>query len=170
MNIPTYQELYNLAYIRGSWTCPKCGFVLSKKSISVETGEMGTTETDRQSETCPNDGEFLLPSTYKDWLQSTDKVIDDLMRMRQRLRDLIQKTKDQEEGEGIQFFAGILLADDVQRIIDGQLLDGEEEVLCHVCHKPINETGSAIPVEGEWKPVHIGCYHSYMDGLSPDGK
>ena len=58
-------ELYNLAYMPGSWICPKCGFVLTKKAISAETGAMGTTEKERQSEPCPNDGEWLEPYPYR---------------------------------------------------------------------------------------------------------
>lgn len=107
MNIPTMQELYDLAYIRGAWTCPKCGFELTKCSISVESGDMGTSETDRQSEQCPNDGEMMLPATYKAALQSWRPIIGDLMTMRQRLRELLDfAPKDVE-------------ACDIETILDG---------------------------------------------------
>lgn len=161
MNIPNMQEIYDIAYIRGSWDCPKCGFVLTKRSINAETGDIGTTEKDRQSEQCPNDGEWMVPSTYKNWLEQIQKVTDELMFMRHRLRELIKKTKEDGLAEDIQFFAGIVCLDDIERIAEGQPLDSD--TLCFVCQKPILETGSAIPVDGKWEPVHIGCYHTWMD-------
>jgi hypothetical protein len=71
---PTPEKLYNLAYVRGSYVCPKCGFTWNKRTISVSDGEIGTTETDRQSDQCPNDGEWMEPLSYKAMLESTSKM------------------------------------------------------------------------------------------------
>lgn len=77
MSIPTYEDLYKLAYVAGSWTCPKCGFVLNKSTITPQG--IGTTETDRQSEPCPNDGEWLTPTTYKEAAQGLhDRLVEEL--------------------------------------------------------------------------------------------
>lgn len=79
VTIPTYAELYDLAYVPGCWTCPRCGFVLHKSTISVLECAIGTTETDRQSEPCPNDGEWLEPTTYKSVANSLQQRLIELM-------------------------------------------------------------------------------------------
>ena len=80
MNIPTYVELYDLAYIRGSWTCPKCGYTLTKRTMNVSQGGIGTSEDDRQSEICPNDGEWMEPATYQSLASELSQRILDLSR------------------------------------------------------------------------------------------
>lgn len=62
--IPTMSDLYNLAYVPGQFKCMKCGFVLNKLTITLNG--IGTSESNRQSEPCPNDGEFLVAVSYKE--------------------------------------------------------------------------------------------------------
>lgn len=76
MNIPSPAKLYNLAFVPNQWFCPKCGFVLTKNAISAQTGEIGHTETCRQSEPCPNDGTWLEQMTWRESCQSANKAID----------------------------------------------------------------------------------------------
>jgi hypothetical protein len=62
-------DLYQLAYMPGCFRCPKCGFALTKTTINVATGQTGTTEHNRQSEECPNDGTFMVHVTYREQLE-----------------------------------------------------------------------------------------------------
>lgn len=71
--MPSYAELYALAYSPGSYQCPKCKFYLQKNSFNAQSGELGTTYHDRQSEPCPNDGEILLPVSWKELYWATQK-------------------------------------------------------------------------------------------------
>ena len=59
-------DLYRLAYIPGVFRCPKCDFELCKQTMSVATGNIGTSEANRQSEECPNDGTFMVHVTYQE--------------------------------------------------------------------------------------------------------
>jgi hypothetical protein len=59
-------DLYRLAFIPGVFRCPKCDFELSKQTMCVATGNIGTHERDRQSEECPNDGTWMVPVTYQE--------------------------------------------------------------------------------------------------------
>lgn len=61
-------DLYELAFMPGQFRCPTCGFQLSKQTISVAHGMIGTTETNRQSEPCPNDGAMMAHVTYREQL------------------------------------------------------------------------------------------------------
>ena len=67
-DIPSPQDLYRLAYVPGSFKCPKCGFTWNKSTLTPDG--IGTSETDRQSEACPNDGEWMEAVTYRDVTQS----------------------------------------------------------------------------------------------------
>ena len=47
----------------GCYECPKCGFVLSRSILYTQTGNVSA---DTPSiEECPNDGELMIPVTYK---------------------------------------------------------------------------------------------------------
>lgn len=66
-------DLYRLAYVPGAWHCDKCGFELTKTTLCVASGNTGTTEADRQSEQCPNDGTWMRPVTYREAVAAFEK-------------------------------------------------------------------------------------------------
>jgi hypothetical protein len=72
MTDDTVPDLYQLAYMPGCFRCPKCEFMLSKQTLSVAQGMIGTTEENRQSEPCPNDGTMMVHVTYKEQLGAYD--------------------------------------------------------------------------------------------------
>lgn len=59
-------DLYELAFMPGNFSCPKCGFQLSKVTINAALEKVGLTEENRQTEQCPNDGEWMNPLTYRE--------------------------------------------------------------------------------------------------------
>lgn len=74
----TVPDLYRLAFIPGVFRCPMCQFVLAVSTISATTGEIGTTEADRQSEPCPNDGTMMVHVAYREQLAAYEKRILEL--------------------------------------------------------------------------------------------
>ena len=70
MEIETVPDLYRLAYMPGQFRCPKCDFQWSIQTINVACGEIGTTEQDRQTPDCPNDGTRMVCVTYKEQLEA----------------------------------------------------------------------------------------------------
>lgn len=113
-------DIEALAYIPGSYTCPRCGFVWVKSSVNADTGEIGTTEADRLPDFCPNDGELMVRTTYRKQFDGVFAEFVKLQEMRHRLKDLLDRTREEGEAEDIRFFAGILPADAVQAILDGR--------------------------------------------------
>lgn len=71
---PSYQDLYDACFVPGSWTCPECGFIWNKSTITLDG--IGTTETDRQSDPCPNDGTWMEPTTYQHVARSLHEGLD----------------------------------------------------------------------------------------------
>jgi hypothetical protein len=63
-------DLYDLAFMPGQFRCPKCGFQLSKQTLSVAHGAIGTTPENRESEPCPNDGTMMVHVTYREQLEA----------------------------------------------------------------------------------------------------
>ena len=63
-------DLYELAFMPGQFRCPQCGFQWSIQTISVATGQIGTTEKDRQTPDCPNDGTRMVCVTYREQLEA----------------------------------------------------------------------------------------------------
>src|ERR1039458_4384560 len=62
-----------LLYKPGSFVCPKCGFVLELRTISVSTGQIGIRKDGEHADPCPNDGETMNRVTWKDaYLDSAD--------------------------------------------------------------------------------------------------
>lgn len=59
-------DLYRLAYVPGSFRCPKCGFVLSKQTMFVASGTIGISESDLNGEPCPNDGTDMVHVTWQE--------------------------------------------------------------------------------------------------------
>lgn len=87
-------DLYRLAFIPGCFRCPKCGFVLTKACINATTGEIGTRETERESETCPNDGTFMVHVTYREQLEVYDARLKEEFERVDRLKQaLIENRK-----------------------------------------------------------------------------
>ncbi len=68
MNEETVPDLYRLAFMPGAFRCPTCGFQWSKQTISP--GGIGTTEADRESDPCPNDGTPMVHVTYREQLEA----------------------------------------------------------------------------------------------------
>jgi Zn finger protein HypA/HybF involved in hydrogenase expression len=66
----TVPDLYELAFMPGQFRCPQCAFQLSKQTLSVVRGCIGTTPENRQSEPCPNDGTMMVHVTYREQLES----------------------------------------------------------------------------------------------------
>lgn len=63
-------DLYRLAYMPGQFRCPKCSFQWSIQTINVVRGEIGTTEANRQTPDCPNDGTRMVCVTYREQLEA----------------------------------------------------------------------------------------------------
>jgi hypothetical protein len=59
-------DLYELAFMPGQFRCPKCEFQLTKRSMNMALGQIGTTEKECESEPCPNDGTMMVHVTYKE--------------------------------------------------------------------------------------------------------
>lgn len=62
-------DLYALAFMPGQFRCPECDFRWSIQTLSVATGKIGTTEENRQTPDCPNDGTRMVCVTYREQLE-----------------------------------------------------------------------------------------------------
>ncbi len=63
-------------YVPGDWTCPKCNFSLSKQTIFVNSGEVGCSRDDvmrMEGEFCPNDGEPMRRTTWRERAEDNRK-------------------------------------------------------------------------------------------------
>ena len=65
-NENTVPDLYRLAFMPGQFRCPKCAFQLSKQTMFVQSGTIGISESDLDSELCPNDDTPMVHVTYKE--------------------------------------------------------------------------------------------------------
>jgi hypothetical protein len=63
-------DLYELAFMPGQFRCPQCDFRWSIQTLCAKTGHIGTTEENRQTPDCPNDGTRMLNVTYREQLES----------------------------------------------------------------------------------------------------
>ena len=63
-------DLYELAFMPGQFRCQKCGFQWSIQTIDVAAGRIGTTEENRQTPDCPNDGTRMVNVTYREQLEA----------------------------------------------------------------------------------------------------
>lgn len=88
--IESVPDLYRLAYMPGVFRCPKCEFQLRKQTISTGSGEIGTSDTDRESEPCPNDGTMMVHVTYKEMLADYDKRLGEEFSRRDEWRKLLE--------------------------------------------------------------------------------
>jgi hypothetical protein len=87
-------DLYELAFMPGCFKCPKCGFVLSKATIDVAAGRVGTTEQNRQSEPCPNDGTFMVHVTWKEQVEVYAERLKETFNERDALRAELDAAKE----------------------------------------------------------------------------
>jgi hypothetical protein len=71
----------------GQFRCPKCGFQLSKQTMSMTQGCIGTTQENRESDPCPNDGTMMLHVTYREQLEVyADRLKQELDRRDPRIK------------------------------------------------------------------------------------
>lgn len=63
-------DLYALAFMPGQFRCEKCSFQWSIQTIDVAQGRIGTTEENRQTPDCPNDGTRMVCVTYREQLEA----------------------------------------------------------------------------------------------------
>lgn len=63
-------DLYELAFMPGQFRCPKCGFQWSIRTIDVAAERIGTTEENRETPDCPNDGTRMVHVTYREQLEA----------------------------------------------------------------------------------------------------
>ena len=98
-------DLYRLAYMPGCWKCEKCGFILTKQTMNFALGIIGTAPENRQSEQCPNDGEWMKPVTYREQLEvyaerltevfnERDKLTAEFARVREEMKEQCAKGED----------------------------------------------------------------------------
>lgn len=73
-------------YVPGRWRCLKCAFVLSRATIFMASGEIGSSRDDvmrMTGEVCPNDGELMVRVTWReDAAESrefSERLITDVM-------------------------------------------------------------------------------------------
>jgi hypothetical protein len=66
--IPEVPDLFRLAFMPGVFRCPQCDFQLSKQSMCASSGMIGISDSDRETEECPNDGTMMVPVTYREQL------------------------------------------------------------------------------------------------------
>ena len=58
---------------RGSWGCPKCGFIETRNVLHAQDGSVGP-DTTVGDFACPNDGELLVALTWEDMYRNISKT------------------------------------------------------------------------------------------------
>lgn len=104
----TVPDLYRLAFIPGCFRCPKCNFQLSKVTLAVNLGEMGTTDKDRDSEPCPNDGTIMVHITYRDRMEEYEKRLGEEFANIEVLRSQLASAEAEREEANKNYQAGML--------------------------------------------------------------
>lgn len=89
-NIESVPDLYRLAFMPGCFRCPKCNFQLSKQTMNFASGQIGTTESNRESEPCPNDGTAMVHVTYKEALEGYADRLKEEFERRDTWRKLLE--------------------------------------------------------------------------------
>lgn len=71
-------------FVPGLWECTQCVFALTRTTIDVESGGMGTTAADREEpELCPNDGSQMVRISWEKHARvMTERAGDEIRRMR----------------------------------------------------------------------------------------
>ena len=88
--IEAVPDLYRLAYMPGQFRCPQCGFQWSIQTINLARGEIGTTEEDRQTPDCPNDGTRMVCITYREQVEAYAERLNEEMDNRDALLDVLR--------------------------------------------------------------------------------
>lgn len=133
-------DLYRLAYMPGCFKCPTCGFVLSKATLSVASGQIGTTESNRESEPCPNDGTMMIHVTYREQVEEyharlreefdrVDKLESELAVLRvapsRDLQDFARLVRQMRDAQRLYFKTrtreALIDSKDLERLVDGSL-------------------------------------------------
>ena len=86
-------DLYRLAYMPGQFRCPQCAFQWSIQTINVARGEIVTTEADRQTPDCPNDGTRMVLVTYREQLEAYAERLKEEFDRRDVLLDALRTAK-----------------------------------------------------------------------------
>lgn len=89
----TVPDLYQLAFMPGCFRCPQCGFQLTKTAINASTGFFGTTEKERTSEPCPNDGTMMVHVTYREQLEEYSTRLKEEFNRIDRLMAALTRTR-----------------------------------------------------------------------------
>jgi uncharacterized protein (DUF2225 family) len=84
-------DLYRLAFMPGQFRCPLCQFQLSKQTMFMQSGSIGISEADLESELCPNDGTPMVHVTYKEQLTAYDARLKEEFNEVDRLKALMGK-------------------------------------------------------------------------------
>lgn len=64
----------SLETIPGEWVCPKCNYFETRVILNPATGRSGPNPTPALP--CPNDGEFMVPLTWKQHALDLRKMLD----------------------------------------------------------------------------------------------
>jgi hypothetical protein len=72
----------DLVYVPGDWVCPECNYRLHQRILRASDGAVGV--SDKEGETCPNDGYVLNRLTWRQDAEDANRVALDLMKERAR--------------------------------------------------------------------------------------
>lgn len=67
----------------GAWICDKCGFILDKKILAVNDGQVYA-DTSPLNEHCPNDNRLMRPLTWREVNESLFKACTDNLEEKKR--------------------------------------------------------------------------------------
>lgn len=72
------EHLNDLIYAPGEWKCEQCGFSLIKKTLYVQTGQVGM-DREEDTEGCPNDGSWMKRVTWKEIAVDLGRQLENLV-------------------------------------------------------------------------------------------
>jgi hypothetical protein len=116
-------DLYELAFMPGRFRCPKCDFQLSKQTMFMQSGSIGISESNLESEPCPNDGTPMVHVTYKEQLGAYSVRLDQELRR----NDIRTPTEMSLQEAGRRCHAGDI---SIEALFDWMTKDGEQVSLC----------------------------------------
>jgi hypothetical protein len=67
-------------HVPGNWVCESCGFVLHKRFLAAQTGQVGTDDRSK-IELCPNDNTLMRRQTWREYADGCDVAIRGLHRL-----------------------------------------------------------------------------------------
>jgi hypothetical protein len=119
----TVPDLYALAFMPGQFRCPKCDFQWSIQTMNASSGEIGTTEENRQTPDCPNDGTRMVYVTYREQLEAYASRLQEELR-----RNDLRPPDDMSLQEaGRRVHAGDI---SIEAVFDWMTQDGQQISLC----------------------------------------